>query len=357
MVMPGRSYSATNNYRYGFNGKEKDKDISSTTAYDYGFRIYSPAIGKFLSVDPLTKKYSELTPYQFASDGPIWAIDLDGLEKYTATMQCFAPYEVFGANFIEEPGIPPFISPTLVYYKGDGNNRKFGDGGTYRTSSSMTVDFDNPTQTTTSEGTTTSIKYENGVAVKIDESPSHIEVEVKPQLKTTKGGSKELGFAFHTYGSNQVSTMGKHVDIDNHLSVKVTKNAEGNQINIQGEGNGDRFPSGEAFIQDASGNKIMLGGSGHNGPDQNLGPFINLPGDNKRSMFKFNFDVNVNSKGDFESVNFKDKSGKVTTYSITDWNAMFQRLDPKNTNVSTNVSTGETMNFYDKVPTNGLLKF
>lgn len=48
--------------------------------YDYGFRIYNPAIGKFLSVDPLTKSYPMLTPYQFASNGPIWAIDLDGLE-------------------------------------------------------------------------------------------------------------------------------------------------------------------------------------------------------------------------------------------------------------------------------------
>jgi hypothetical protein len=37
-------------------------------------------IARFLSVDPLTKKYPELTPYQFASDTPIRAVDLDGLE-------------------------------------------------------------------------------------------------------------------------------------------------------------------------------------------------------------------------------------------------------------------------------------
>ena len=35
---------------------------------------------RFLSVDPLTKKYPELTPYQFASNRPIDGIDLDGLE-------------------------------------------------------------------------------------------------------------------------------------------------------------------------------------------------------------------------------------------------------------------------------------
>jgi RHS repeat-associated protein len=73
------------NYRYGFNGKEKDKNINSLTAYDYGFRIYNPAIGKFLSVDPLTGSYPELTPYQFASNTPVQAIDLDGLERLDMT--------------------------------------------------------------------------------------------------------------------------------------------------------------------------------------------------------------------------------------------------------------------------------
>lgn len=80
MAMPSRTYSAASSYRYGFNGKERDKDMNSLTAYDYGLRIYNPAIAKFLSVDPLTKKYPELTPYQFASNSPIQAVDIDGLE-------------------------------------------------------------------------------------------------------------------------------------------------------------------------------------------------------------------------------------------------------------------------------------
>jgi RHS repeat-associated protein len=72
-------------YRYGFNGKELDKPGmgGGQSTYDYGFRIYNPAIAKFLSVDPLTKEYPWYTPYQFAGNKPIWAIDLDGLEEYT----------------------------------------------------------------------------------------------------------------------------------------------------------------------------------------------------------------------------------------------------------------------------------
>ena len=37
---------------------------------------------RFLSVDPLTKDYPWYTPYQFAGNKPIMAIDLDGLEEY-----------------------------------------------------------------------------------------------------------------------------------------------------------------------------------------------------------------------------------------------------------------------------------
>jgi RHS repeat-associated protein len=85
MQMPGRIH-CTPRYRYGFNGKEKDDEVKGVggTQYDYGFRIYDPRIGKFLSVDPLTKDYAMLTPFQFASNCPISGIDLDGLEYYYA---------------------------------------------------------------------------------------------------------------------------------------------------------------------------------------------------------------------------------------------------------------------------------
>ena len=107
--MPGRKYSIANaNYRYGFNGKEKDNSINSLTDYDYGFRIYNPAIGRFLSVDPITNKYPELTPYQFASNRPIDGIDLDGLEWWSN----FKKWLVTPVKAWNTPdGKPPKISP------------------------------------------------------------------------------------------------------------------------------------------------------------------------------------------------------------------------------------------------------
>lgn len=70
-----------NNYRYGFNGKENDNEVQGQGNWqDYGMRMYDPRKGRFSSVDPLTKKFPMLSTYQFASNTPIMADDLDGLE-------------------------------------------------------------------------------------------------------------------------------------------------------------------------------------------------------------------------------------------------------------------------------------
>ena len=83
MMMPARTFrGGPGIYRYGFNGKENDKDITEGTQ-DYGMRISDNRLGRFLSVDPITAKYPELTPYQFASNRPIDGIDMDGLEYVT----------------------------------------------------------------------------------------------------------------------------------------------------------------------------------------------------------------------------------------------------------------------------------
>ncbi len=107
MTLEGRSWEAGSGYRYGFNGKEQDDEVSGNgNQYDYGFRIYNPRIGKFLSVDPLTKNYAELTPFQFASNTPIFAIDIDGLEAG-------------GANAILGNKTNPVLNPNLPHIEYD----------------------------------------------------------------------------------------------------------------------------------------------------------------------------------------------------------------------------------------------
>jgi len=79
--MPGRVYSPTS-YRYGFNGKENDNEVAGTGNWqNYGMREYDARVCRFISVDPLTAKFPWYTPYQFAGNKPIIAVDLDGLEE------------------------------------------------------------------------------------------------------------------------------------------------------------------------------------------------------------------------------------------------------------------------------------
>ncbi|OQP52802.1 hypothetical protein A4H97_24180 [Niastella yeongjuensis] len=73
-------------YKFGFNGKMNDNEVKGLgLQQDYGMRIYDNRAGRFLSVDPLTRDYAELTPYQFASNSPIQGIDLDGGELQLVT--------------------------------------------------------------------------------------------------------------------------------------------------------------------------------------------------------------------------------------------------------------------------------
>ena len=74
------------NYRYGFNGKEKDDEIKGEgESYNYGMRIYDSRLGRFMSVDPLTRAYPFYSPYSYAGNNPIMNIDLDGLENKQST--------------------------------------------------------------------------------------------------------------------------------------------------------------------------------------------------------------------------------------------------------------------------------
>ncbi|MBP7540808.1 MAG: hypothetical protein KA802_12855 [Saprospiraceae bacterium] len=91
MLTPGRNWSSGSEYRFGFNGKESDSETyGEGNIYDYGFRIYNPRLGKFLSVDPLDRVYVWLSPYAFADNSPIAYTDLDGLERYYSAKGIYA---------------------------------------------------------------------------------------------------------------------------------------------------------------------------------------------------------------------------------------------------------------------------
>lgn len=69
--IPGMS---SNRYRY--NGKEEQP--VGTDYIDYGARLYSPGLGRWLSPDPLAEKYYNVSPYAFCNNNPVNFVDPDG---------------------------------------------------------------------------------------------------------------------------------------------------------------------------------------------------------------------------------------------------------------------------------------
>lgn len=77
MQMPGRKFSSSSLYRYGFNGKENDNDIKGEgNSLDFGARIYDSRLGRWLSTDLVSKPF--ISPYNYSSNNPINYLDPNG---------------------------------------------------------------------------------------------------------------------------------------------------------------------------------------------------------------------------------------------------------------------------------------
>ena len=73
--------SSQNVQPYKYNGKELDTK-KGLNLYDYGARQYDAAIGRFTTMDPMTEKYYEWSPYTYCKNNPINRIDPDGNDDY-----------------------------------------------------------------------------------------------------------------------------------------------------------------------------------------------------------------------------------------------------------------------------------
>ena len=81
MLQPGR-HASSNEYRYGFNGMEKDDEVKgSGNSVNFKFRMHDARIGRFFALDPLAPSYPHNSPYAFSENDVIRAIELEGLEK------------------------------------------------------------------------------------------------------------------------------------------------------------------------------------------------------------------------------------------------------------------------------------
>jgi RHS repeat-associated protein len=72
------SFGSYEKKRYQYVGKERDEESG---LYYYGARYYTPWIARFISCDPLSAKYAQLSPYNYSDNNPINDYDIDGMQN------------------------------------------------------------------------------------------------------------------------------------------------------------------------------------------------------------------------------------------------------------------------------------
>ncbi|WP_130736862.1 RHS repeat domain-containing protein [Flavobacterium sp. J27] len=77
--------NAQPSYKYKYNGKELQDELG-LNMYDYGFRNYDPALGRWMNMDNLAEKFITYSPYHYAGNNPVLNLDIDG-NQFTSAMQ------------------------------------------------------------------------------------------------------------------------------------------------------------------------------------------------------------------------------------------------------------------------------
>ncbi|MNU14668.1 hypothetical protein D3C71_27850 [compost metagenome] len=128
-------------YRFGFNGMEKDNELKGKgNSLDFKFRAYDSRLGRFMSVDPLYKKYPWNSNYAFAENSPIRGIDLEGAELLDVNTGWYSMQKYLG-NEREIAMKPANISSE---FKADDNYSPLFSPGSVGMTTSGYIDYTKP---------------------------------------------------------------------------------------------------------------------------------------------------------------------------------------------------------------------
>jgi RHS repeat-associated protein len=116
MMMPGRKYAVDDEYRYGFNGKEKDNEIKGEgNAYDYTNRIYDPRIGRWFKPDALEARLPMMSSYHFGLNNPLRYSDHKG------------DYVIDEATAKAYPNLRPALAALVIELQKPENEKKVAE--------------------------------------------------------------------------------------------------------------------------------------------------------------------------------------------------------------------------------------
>jgi hypothetical protein len=220
-------------------------------------------------------------------------------------------------------------------YVGDGENRKFGDGGTYRTSGTAHINLNTAEEPTFVAGNTTSTYRRKFGSDYTAKSPSKIDNTYYYSSESHDYHHLQM----HVSGSDKAVAFDAAPNLDSHLNIYFEKNPQDKtKVLVHGWVQGDKFPANETILSDKAGNKLVLGVSGP-GAGKNIGPYTLLWSDSKRDMYQFNMTILFNTDETFKAIELNGKQ-----YNIEEWNKLFSELNPQSTEVktTTNNTNGTT---------------
>lgn len=284
-------------YKIKYQGQERQDEMGLNWD-SFKWRNYDYAIGRFFNIDPLAEDYVYNSPYAFAENKVIANFELEGLEAVSIHTRSFAPFKTFGGGF-----------------SGDGANRGFTTSSTATARIKQTVNIDfNKNKPVVSGGMQTSDATHHPIRGEATAASKNALENVSVGKNSL--GHKQVGFTSNMEGANPLVPEAPDIDINAHYSI--SSNQETGLLSISAYASGDKFPSAESFISDASGNSVFIGVSNFEGS-----PFSSLGGEGSKEMFNSNLQIKFDSKGTFQNVIYNDKQ-----YNLNDYNKMFETQTP-----------------------------
>lgn len=196
------SFGSYGKKRYQYVGKERDEESG---LYYYGARYYAPWIARFISCDPLSAKYAQLSPYNYSDNNPINDYDIDGMQNNNSEGS-------------EQGGTPP---PNTIVIDTSKDKREFTSSYLPKTAADgQRIDLVDPNSTLKNQrlinvynaekgkwGTT--VTYENSVTGKTEFSPTKYQEGWVEESTLLQSGDNSTETTAEKVGKGVVNTIDK----------------------------------------------------------------------------------------------------------------------------------------------------